>query len=52
MTTAQLDQAKTEEFAGKVVGILNGGSLAQMISIGHQTGVSIGMMSSSPAVSL
>ena len=51
MTTAQLDQAKTEEFAGKVVGILNGGSLAQMISIGHQTGLFDTMAAMSPSTS-
>ena len=39
MTTAQMDEAKAMEFGGKVVGILNGGALAQMISIGHQTGL-------------
>ena len=40
MTTAtapQLDMAKAEAFGGQVIGILNGGMLALMISIGHKT---------------
>jgi ubiquinone/menaquinone biosynthesis C-methylase UbiE len=40
VTAAQeLDQAKVEEFAGKMVGFLNGCSLTLMTSIGHQTGL-------------
>ena len=31
MTTAQMDEAKAMEFGGKVVGILNGASLAQIL---------------------
>jgi 2-polyprenyl-3-methyl-5-hydroxy-6-metoxy-1,4-benzoquinol methylase len=38
-TTQQLDQQKAEEFAGKVLGILNGACLAFMTGIGHQTGL-------------
>src|SRR6476660_4718878 len=51
MTTAQIDQAKAEEFAGKVVGMLNGASLTQMISIGHQTGLFDTMAGMSPSTS-
>jgi len=39
MTTAAIDQAKAEAFAGQVVGLLNGASLTFMISIGHRTGL-------------
>ena len=39
MTTQEIDQAKAEAFAGQVVGILNGGALSLMLSIGHQTGL-------------
>ncbi len=39
MTTHQLDQAKVEAFGGQLVGVLNGGALSLMISIGHQTGL-------------
>ena len=35
----EIDGAKAEEFAGKMVGVLNGGMLALMTSIGHQTGL-------------
>ncbi len=37
MTAHELDQAKAEAFADKMVGVLNGGSLALMASIGHRT---------------
>jgi len=39
MIPQQIDQAKKEEFAGRMAGVLNDGSLALMISIGHQTGL-------------
>ncbi len=39
MTTQQLDQAKQLAFTVKMTGILNGGSLALMCSIGHRTGL-------------
>lgn len=34
-----LDEKKAEAFAGKMLGIINGGALALMISIGHRTGL-------------
>jgi 2-polyprenyl-3-methyl-5-hydroxy-6-metoxy-1,4-benzoquinol methylase len=34
-----VDQTKTEEFADKMVGVLNGAALAIMTSIGHRTGL-------------
>jgi len=39
MTTQQLDQAKAEAFAGKMLGVLNDGCLALLTSVGHQTGL-------------
>lgn len=39
MTTQEIDTARVEEFAGHIVGILNGASLTHMISIGHRTGL-------------
>lgn len=38
-TTLELDQLSTEAFAEKLLGILNGGALALMLSIGHRTGL-------------
>jgi SAM-dependent methyltransferase len=39
MTTQTLDQKKTEAFAGQVIGMLNGGLTALMMSVGHRTGL-------------
>jgi 2-polyprenyl-3-methyl-5-hydroxy-6-metoxy-1,4-benzoquinol methylase len=39
MTIPDLDQAKAEEFAERMVGVLNEGSIALMTSIGHRTGL-------------
>lgn len=39
MATQELDPAKAQAFAGQMLGILNGASLALMTSIGHQTGL-------------
>lgn len=39
MTTQELDQAKAEAFGEKIVGLMTGGSLALMISVGHRTGL-------------
>src|SRR5919107_131969 len=39
MTTRELDQAKAEAFAGRMLGILNDAALALMASIGHRTGL-------------
>jgi hypothetical protein len=35
----ELDHAKKDTFAGKMVGVLNGAMLALMISLGRQTGL-------------
>lgn len=37
MSLNELDQAKSEAFAGKMLGVLNNASISLMISIGHQT---------------
>lgn len=39
MTTEQIDQQKAEEFAEKMLGVINGGALALMTSLGHRTGL-------------
>lgn len=39
MATEQIDRARAEAFAGRLMGLLNGASLTAMISIGHQTGL-------------
>lgn len=51
MTTQQLDPAKTEAFAGQMVGMMNGGSLILMVSIGHQTGLFDTMAEMPPSTS-
>jgi ubiquinone/menaquinone biosynthesis C-methylase UbiE len=47
----QIDQAKAEEFAGRMVGILNDGMLALMTSIGHRTGLFDAMATLPPSTS-
>ena len=37
MTTTEIDQARAEEFGGRIVGLLNDSMLCLMISIGHRT---------------
>ena len=37
LTTQEFDKSKAEEFASKIIQILNGGMLSLMISIGHKT---------------
>lgn len=37
MTTQTMDPAKAEAFAGQMLGILNGGMTALMVSVGHRT---------------
>jgi hypothetical protein len=39
LTTQEFDKSKAEEFASKMIQILNGGMLSLMISIGHKTGL-------------
>ena len=51
MSINELDQAKSEAFAGKMVGVLNNGSIALMTSIGHQTGLFDTLVDLPPATS-
>ena len=51
MPEGELDQAKKDAFAGKMVGILNGAALALMTSIGRQTGLFETMAALPPATS-
>jgi SAM-dependent methyltransferase len=51
MTTQSIDQAKAEEFAGKMVGITTGGMLSLMTSVGHRTGLFDTMASLAPSTS-
>ena len=46
-----LDQAKAEQFAQRMVGVLNDGFLALMTSIGHQTGLFDAMADLPPTTS-
>ncbi len=39
MTTQAIDQQKAEAFAGQMIGILTGGMLSLMTSVGHRTGL-------------
>ena len=48
---AELDQTKVEAFTGAMIGILNGGMLALMTSIGYQTGLFEAMAGLPPATS-
>jgi SAM-dependent methyltransferase len=39
VSTQTLDKAKIDAFAGQMIGYLNGGSVAMMISVGYHTGL-------------
>jgi hypothetical protein len=39
VTTNGLDQARSEAFAERMIGVLNAGALALMTSLGHRTGL-------------
>ncbi len=49
MTTWQFDQARAEEFAGRMIGVLNEGAIALMTSIGHRTGLFDAMSGLAPS---
>ncbi len=51
MTTRELDQKKAEEFAGRMLEVLNAGALAIMTSIGHRTGLFDAMSELPPSTS-
>lgn len=50
MTDIEMDQAKTDVFADRMLNILNDGALALMTSIGHRTGL-FDVMSNLPPAS-
>jgi SAM-dependent methyltransferase len=49
VTTQELDQARAEAFAGRVLGVVNDGMLALMLSVGHRTGLFDTMAGLEPA---
>jgi ubiquinone/menaquinone biosynthesis C-methylase UbiE len=51
MTVQELDAAAVEAFGGKMVGIINGGMLSLMLSVGHRTGLFDVMSTMDPATS-
>jgi 2-polyprenyl-3-methyl-5-hydroxy-6-metoxy-1,4-benzoquinol methylase len=50
-TSAEIDRAKAEAFAGRLVDALNSGALCLMVSIGHRTGLFDVMSEMAPATS-
>ena len=52
MTTNGLDQARSEAFAERMIGVLNAGALALMTSLGHRTGLFDAMAGLPPSTSL
>ena len=51
MTMQDVDVSAMEEFGGKLVGIINGGMLSLMLSVGHRTGLFDVMSTLPPATS-
>ncbi len=51
MSTEELDQNKAEEFAERMLGVLNDGALALMTSIGHRAGLFDAMAGLAPSTS-
>jgi 2-polyprenyl-3-methyl-5-hydroxy-6-metoxy-1,4-benzoquinol methylase len=51
MTTRQLDQQRQEAFAGRMLDVLNGGSLVFLTSVGHKTGLFDAMSQLPPSTS-
>jgi SAM-dependent methyltransferase len=51
MTATDLDPSRIEEFAGRMVGVLNDSFLALSISVGHQTGLFDTMAGLAPSTS-
>ena len=49
MTTAELDATRAEEFAGRMIGMLNSGMLCLMTSVGHRTALFDRMAEMAPA---
>jgi SAM-dependent methyltransferase len=50
-TTQQIDDARAEQFAGRVVEVLNDGMVTLLLSVGHQTGLLDTMAEVCPASS-
>jgi SAM-dependent methyltransferase len=51
MSTTEFDEAKVEEFAGRLIGIINDAFLALALSMGHKTGLFDAMAGLPPATS-
>ncbi len=51
MSAGELNQNKAEEFAERMLGVLNDGALALMTSIGHRTGLFDAMAGLVPSTS-
>jgi len=51
MTTNELDRARSEAFAERMIGVLNDGAIAIMTSIGHRTGLFDAMAGMPPSTS-
>ena len=51
MTTTELDTGKVEEFAGRMVELMNSSMLSLMTSVGHRTGLFDTMATLSPSTS-
>jgi hypothetical protein len=49
MTMQELDVARAEAFAGRMLGVVNDGMLALMVSVGHRTGLFDTMATLEPA---
>jgi SAM-dependent methyltransferase len=51
MSTTEIDETKVEEFAGRLIGVVNDASLALSLSLGHQTGLFDTMAGLGPSTS-
>ena len=51
MTTTELDTGKVEEFAGRMVELMNSSMLSLMTSVGHRTGLFDTMATLPPSTS-
>jgi SAM-dependent methyltransferase len=52
MASTTFDQARADEFAGRMLELLNDGALAVMISVGHRTGLLDALAEHGPATSV
>src|SRR6266850_637523 len=51
MTATEVDPGKVEEFAGRMVGLMNSSMLGLMTSVGHRTGLFDTMATLAPSTS-